>query len=111
MRKTEERMLAAIRNGRNWRGKNTAVLASSLGWGVYLHGHRIAWGPWEEGEVKIIGASLCGYDTATTKSRLRALGVDVWSLRYKEGYITQEEYMDHLRRVENERTRRKLMSA
>ncbi len=112
MRMIERRMLSAIRNGQNWRGKNTAVL---WGWrnteniaSVRLYGHQIA-------EVKLDGtvvhASLCGWDTATTRSRLSALGVDTWKLRYEEGRVTQEEYMAHLRRVENERTRRKLMSA
>jgi len=112
MRKTEERMLRAIRTCRQWRGKNTKVLVDSgPGWGVYLHGNRIAWGLWLFGEVKVAGASLCGWDTPTTRSRLSALGVDVWKLRLEEGFITQKQYMDHLRRVENERTRRKLLSA
>ena len=109
MRKTEERMLRAIRTGHQWRGKNTKVFDDGgFGWGVYLHGHRIAWGLWRFGEVKVVGASLCGWDTVTTRSRLAALGVDVWKLRLEEGYITQKQYMKHLRAVENERTRRKL---
>lgn len=110
MRKTEERMLRAIRTYHQWRGKNTEVLDDGFGWGVYLHGHRIAWGPWIEGEVKVVGASLCGWDTPTTRSRLYALGVDVWKLRLEEGFITQKQYMKHLRAAENERTRRKLLS-
>lgn len=109
MRKTEDRMIRAIRTCRQWRGKNTSVLdTGGLGWGVYLHGHCIAWGPWIEGEVEVFGASLCGWDTVTTRSRLYALGVDVWKLRLEEGFITQEQYMKHLRDVENWRTRRKL---
>lgn len=111
MRKTEERMIRAIRTCRQWRGKNTEVLDDNgFGWGVYLHGHRIACGPWVEGEVKVVGASLCGWDTVTTRSRLYALGVDVWKLRLEEGFITQKQYMKHLRAAENERTRRKLLS-
>ncbi len=109
MRKTEERMLRAIRTCRQWRGKNTRVLNDSgLGWGVYLHGHRIAWGLWRSGEFKVAGASLCGWDTPTTRSRLYALGVNVWKLRLEEGFVTQKQYMKHLRDVENWRTRRKL---
>jgi hypothetical protein len=78
------------------------------GWTVYLHGSRIAWGTWAYGSVKVVGASLCGWNTPTTRSRLYALGVDVWKLRLEEGFITQEQYMKHLRDMENWRTRRKL---
>ena len=112
MRMIEQRMLSAIRNGRDWRGKNTKVSWGRDGYEntayVYLFGHLIAKVK-QDGTVK--HASFCGWNTATTRSRLSALGVDTWKLRYDEGHVTQEEYMAHLRRAENERTRRKLMSA
>ena len=106
MRKIEERMLLSIRSGWPLNMGNTRVSYDADGWAVYLHGNRIAWSGF--GGSRPSGASLCGWDTPTTRSRLRALGVDVWKLRLDQGYITQEQYMKHLRAVENERTRRKL---
>lgn len=112
MKKIEEQMIGAIRRMRSWCKKNTRVFVGFDGveysWSVYLHGHRIAWGSYGEHGWKLDGASLRGWDTATTKSRLRALGVDVWRLRCEEGHITKDEYMEHLRKAQAERTRRML---
>jgi hypothetical protein len=73
MRKIESEMLAAIRNGKNWAGANTTVAVeghkSDQSVDVYLHGNRIAcyntFNGWR--------ITLAGWNTNTTRSRLRAL--------------------------------------
>lgn len=82
MRKIEQQMLKAVKDRRNWRSGNTAVQASIGQDGrvlrVLLHGNLIA----------VIGKSdkvyphtrtIQRWPTPTTKSRLRALGVDVYT--------------------------------
>lgn len=73
MRKIEERMIAAIRNGANWCSGNTSVTHVLGGGGaeieVRLHGHLIAkWFAARGWEI-----SLCGWNTPTTRSRLSAI--------------------------------------
>ena len=79
MRKIEKQMIEAIRSGNNWKSANTEVRFSDIGFGnyasVYLHGHNIA-------TVYSADCTLPNrqtfrdWPTATTRSRLRALGVD-----------------------------------
>lgn len=83
MRKIEQEMLQAIRDRRSWQSGNTAVFTAGGIISVYLHGHRIATsagtGTGYYGEL-ILNAdrdTLRQWPTATTKSRLRALGIDV----------------------------------
>ena len=87
MRKIEKEMNYAISQGRNWSSANTMVRVEpeTRLRKVYLHGHHIAdvdvcssgWG-WS-GHVKPNLETLADWPTNTTKSRLRALGVDVYT--------------------------------
>lgn len=83
MRKIERRMLAAIAAGVSLHMANTTVLCNGDDFAVLLYGNQIATGR----SGAITRATLAGWDTATTRSRLRALGVDVPALRRAEGYI------------------------
>lgn len=74
MRRIEEQMRKAVRNRKNWRASNTAVEVNDKGdVFVYLHGNLIM--------KQYNGAepyfSLAGWNTVTTRSRLRALGCEV----------------------------------
>jgi uncharacterized protein YmfQ (DUF2313 family) len=85
MRKIEKEMNYAISQGRNWSSANTMVRIEpeTRLRKVYLHGNHIAdvyvyssgWG-WT-GTVNVNAETLSNWPTVTTKSRLRALGVDV----------------------------------
>ena len=90
MRKIEEQMWEAINSLNNWRGGNTAVSQPDSGAMVFLHGHHIATVDAVTGKVTVNKATLAAYPTNTTKSRLRALGVDVYT---KKGitYLDGEE--------------------
>ena len=80
MRKIEAEMNRAINQGRNWSSANTTVhVEPTNGWRyVYLHGHHIA--TVDTGnEVDPNLETLAQWPTNTTKSRLRALGVDVYT--------------------------------
>ena len=69
MRKIESLMLDAVRSGREMRRDNTSVEHERGRALVRLHGHLIGVVS-PNGELTI---SNCGYETATTKSRLNAL--------------------------------------
>lgn len=81
MQLIEKQMLQAINTGSNWRKDNTEVVHVNGIAQVYLHGHHIAS---IYGDVEPNLATLAAWPTATTKSRLRALGVDV----YTKNHIT-----------------------
>ncbi len=75
MRKIEQQMIAAIRQGKNWQGGNTTVQAIIGGFEVQLHGNTIAHilqppGMSESHEVRF---TLAGWPTPTTRSRVNAL--------------------------------------
>lgn len=75
MRKIEEMMLNSIRNGKSFNLGNTSVVfRDNNDFFVTLHGN-VIFVKNEKGTV----FSLCGWNTPTTKSRLRALGVGVKS--------------------------------
>ena len=80
MRKIETEMNRAINQGRNWSSANTTVhVEPTNGWRyVYLHGHHIATVDTST-EVDPNLETLARWPTNTTKSRLRALGVDVYT--------------------------------
>jgi len=80
MRKIEKEMNAAISQGRNWSSANTLVRVEpeTRLRHVYLHGHHIATVD-TSNEVDPNLETLAGWPTNTTKSRLRALGVDVYT--------------------------------
>ena len=78
MRKIEQAMNGAIALGINWASGNTMVTFDDTTGtsSVYLHGNHIA-DVDEEGRLIVDVDTLRKYPTATTKSRLRALGADV----------------------------------
>lgn len=76
MRKIEREMNRAIATGSNWAGGNTQVITHNNGVSeVFLHGNHIARCYGLEVDVDI--ATLSNWPTVTTKSRLRALGVNL----------------------------------
>ena len=84
MRKIEQNMLKAINNGTDWVQDNTTVIFSDhngnpyLNATVYLHNNAIA-ELLPSGEIAVDTDTLKRYPTTTTKSRLRALGVNVYT--------------------------------
>lgn len=78
MRKIEKQMKNAIHAHRRWSLDNTLVAPlDDIMLAVYLHGHEIALINNRTGFVMVNENTLRAYPTNTTKSRLRALGVDV----------------------------------
>ena len=73
MRQIEKNMLDAIRSRKNWKESNTEVQNDANGTAVYLHGNLIFCRKNDGGRF----FTLAGWNTTTTRSRLRALGVDV----------------------------------
>lgn len=94
MRKIEESMVAAIKNVKNWSKGNTTVAWFGVDrekmhtGNVFLHGNHIAT-VYRDGCVVPDLLTLEEWPTNTTKSRLRALGVNV----YTKNSIT---YVDHV---------------
>lgn len=93
MRRIEENMLSAVRNGRNFRNGNTEVKVTKEDGEqitrVLLHGNCIF-----EQVQNISGLyekyfNLCGWNTPTTRSRLNALGVNVRQKNYEAVYNGQ----------------------
>lgn len=75
MRKIEEKMLAALNAHKNWAENNTRVEFKNGCTFLYLH-HNLIYLQLEDGRKF---CSLQGWDTVTTRSRLRALGVPLVS--------------------------------
>ena len=87
MRKLEQQMIEAIKTNKNWKGGNTEVdvmwdFPCKTRTNIYLHGNHIAivhqdsshgGQPWE---VIPMRRTFHDWPTPTTRSRLRALGVD-----------------------------------
>lgn len=92
MRKIEEQMVRAIREGRDWRGGNT-VVRQWEGTGladVLLHGNHIARTSKDGAFTEPNRRTFARWPTATTRSRLRALGVDAY-IRNGRAFIDGEE--------------------
>lgn len=89
MRKIEQQMNAAIRAGKDWTGGNTKVIQESMGAIVLLHGNLIAIVK-QTGETVTVLETLRQWNTPTTKSRLRALGVNVQT-RKGRTYVDGQE--------------------
>jgi hypothetical protein len=85
MRKIENEMVWALRSGRNFHNSNTDVVCENGKKVVFLHGNDIYK---EENGKRFF--SFCGWDTNTTRSRLRALGVDLISHNGKRYNGTKE---------------------
>jgi hypothetical protein len=83
MRKIEQLMKNAIHHHVRWSLDNTIVSPLDENTvGVYLHGHEIALINQRTGFVMPNVDTLRRYPTNTTKSRLRALGVNVTTKNY-----------------------------
>ena len=80
MRVIEKEMLEAIKHGRDWSKDNTRVeqARSTGGCDVFLHGHHIA-SVQRNGLTLVMRHTLRQWPTRTTMSRLRALGVSVYT--------------------------------
>lgn len=79
MRKIEQEMLGAIAFHQSWKQDNTEVVVSEdkTKASIYLHGNHIATKVYGQEGVSTNLQTLRRYPSNTTKSRLRALGVDV----------------------------------
>ena len=81
MRVIEKKMVEAIQQGRNFTLDNTHVKIDFNTAHVFLHGNHIA--SVTNGNVIVNEDTLRAYPTPTTKSRLRALGVNVYTKDHK----------------------------
>lgn len=79
MRKIERQMMQAIADRKNFRCDNTTVRIAEEGTlaSIYLHGNHIASVDLYAGSVFVNKTTLARWPTPTTKSRLRALRVNV----------------------------------
>lgn len=82
MRKIEFDMVKAVRENKPFNRDNTQVKIDFNTAHVFLHGNHIASVTFGQPRVNI--DTLRRYPTPTTKSRLRALGVDVYT---KKGVV------------------------
>jgi hypothetical protein len=95
MRKIEAGMINAIANKKNWKKDNTRVLIrkARIGDGliahIYLHDNHLACAFLDLSAVSVNTETLRQWPTPTTKSRLRALGVHVETIKGKT-YIDDE---------------------
>lgn len=87
MRKIENEMLYAVRSRKNWHSGNTEVRIVDDGTAinVYLHGNHIYT---KRGEDCVF--TMAGWNTPTTRSRLHALGVNVWQRNFTPYYNGEE---------------------
>jgi hypothetical protein len=81
MRKLEQKMVAALNSAENFNGGNTTVIfdKNTNQSSIFLHGHLIAEYNHKRCAVYANIETLMHYPTLTTKSRLRALGVNVYT--------------------------------
>ena len=76
MKKIEQKMLNAIKQGKHWSEGNTSVSFVGVDnptWIVYLHNSAIAWQSFDDTGTEYIAFSFCRYDSLTTRSRLNAI--------------------------------------
>ena len=92
MRLIEQQMNEAVNNQSNWSKDNTMVTYQPLDnvSYVYLHGHHIATYSHLGLELLPNLETLAQWPTVTTKSRLRALGVNVYT-RKGITYVNDKE--------------------
>ena len=88
MRVIEKKMIDAIQQGRNFTLDNTHVKIDANTAHIFLHGNHIA--SVVNDNVMVNVDTLRKYPTNTTKSRLRALGVNV-STKKGITYLNGEE--------------------
>lgn len=75
MREIEKAMVQAVNARKNWKCDNTEVRNETYKMSVYLYGHKIYEESIRGGKLRMF--TLAGFNTSTTRSRLRALGIDV----------------------------------
>ena len=80
MRKIDFLAASAFHNNENFRLSNTEVRVNNTHVYLLLHGNLIAEKDISKG---LVWCSLAGYNTLTTKSRLRALGANIETKRGK----------------------------
>ena len=92
MRLIESQMNQAINSKSNWSKDNTEVIyfANSDVSMVFLHGHKIAVFDHYNDEIIADINTLSSWPTRTTKSRLRSLGIDVYT-RKNITYVNGKE--------------------
>tara|TARA_R110000822_G_scaffold167908_2_gene308035 strand:- start:365 stop:673 length:309 start_codon:yes stop_codon:yes gene_type:complete len=84
MRKIEKQMLDAVYKCKPWSNANTAVRPiDGQNVGVFLHNNHIADVNSQTGFVMVVKHTLARWPTPTTKSRLRALGANVTTIKGK----------------------------
>lgn len=90
MRKIEQEMLWAIKTRQDWHKDNTAVYLLSAGEtgnphgsrsAIYLHGNHIADFWHGDGSLEVNLRTLKDWPSMTTRSRLRALGANLVSIK------------------------------
>lgn len=95
MRKIEQEMIQALREHRFWSKGNTMV--HGIDGDVYLHGNHIA-KLGKDGVLKVNLYTLREWPSMTTRSRLRALGANLVSIKgilHLDGKsIYSEEWQD-----------------
>ena len=89
MRKIEQQMVNAIKQGKPFSSGNTTVTIDANTAHVFLHGNHIA--SVVNGNVMVNTDTLMEYPTRTTKSRLRALGVKVTAASKKNANFLNGE--------------------
>ena len=90
MRKLEAAMVASIKLGRDFDSENTRVSVNDNEAWVYLHGNHIATVDRKTGEVEVNRDTFRKWPTQVTRSRLKALGVNVY-IKKGIAYIGNEE--------------------
>lgn len=91
MRKVEKQMVDAIKQRKPMFGRNTMVAIAGDGESaqVYLHGNHIADYFYRTGVTEVNKYTLSRWPSTTTKSRLRALGANVYTrnhVTYLDGH-------------------------
>lgn len=83
MRKIEKNMVKAAFNNQPWHCDNTSTKPiDDTNCAVYLHGHEIAIVNSRTGAVMVNSDTLRQWPTVTTKSRLNALGANVYTRKH-----------------------------
>lgn len=82
MRKVEKQMIAAIKNRSPFHGRNTTVYINTSKAEIFLHGNHIADWTWDGG-LSVNEYTLSRWPSVTTKSRLRALGANVYTKKHQ----------------------------
>ena len=89
MRRIEMAMRAAVEARFNWHCSNTQVNVNDNKVDVYLHGNLIY-----KKKARVASFTLAGWNSNTTRSRLRALGVSVRCCDYTPQMKVDGEWVD-----------------